>query len=179
MAPRRISGSVWRWEKPSGSSATMDMRMTVRMAPRSEAVLEGAVGVVDAFGAEGLGEDGVEAEEDSAEPEGEGVVEDLAERGGSEGDGGVGEMADHDGVDDAHGHPADLSEDQREGKVQHGRDFAADGLDHCLFDVYQGLSTLFYLRNSASCDVAIGTMVKERCEFDFEQTIASGTDDCG
>jgi hypothetical protein len=34
-------------------------------------------------------------------------------------------------------------------------------------------------RHNASCDAAIGTMVKERCEFDFEQAIASGTDDCG
>ncbi len=34
-APRRISGSVLRWEKPSGMSATIDMRTTVRIAPRS------------------------------------------------------------------------------------------------------------------------------------------------
>ena len=36
-------------------------------------------------------------------------------------------MADHDGVDDAHEHPADLREDERESEVEHGTDFAADG----------------------------------------------------
>ncbi len=41
-------------------------------------MLERAVGGVDAFGAVGLGEDGVEAEEDAADAEGESVVHDLA-----------------------------------------------------------------------------------------------------
>ena len=36
-------------------------------------------------------------------------------------------MSDHDGVDDAHGHPADLGEDERKGEREHGSDLIADG----------------------------------------------------
>ena len=90
-------------------------------------MLERAVGVVDALCAVGLGENGVEAKEDAADSEGQGVVHDLSEGSGAEGDGGVGQVPDHDGVDDAHHHPTDLGEYEREGEVEHGRDFAADG----------------------------------------------------
>ena len=92
-----------------------------------EAVEEPAVGFVEAACAVGLGEVGVEAEEDAGDAEGEGVVEDLAEGGGGDGEGGVGHVADHDGVDDAHRHPADLGEDERQGEGEHGTDLVADG----------------------------------------------------
>ncbi len=39
----------------------------------------------------------------------------------------VGHVSDHDGVDDAHGHPADLGEDERKGEREHGTDLLADG----------------------------------------------------
>jgi hypothetical protein len=35
-------------------------------------------------------------------------------------------VSDHDGVDDAHGHPADLGEDEWEGEREHGTDLVAD-----------------------------------------------------
>lgn len=96
-----------------------------------EAVEEPAVGFVEAACAVGLGEVGVEAEEDAGDTEGDGVVEDLAERGGGDREGGVGHVSDHDGVDDAHGHPADLGEDQRKGEREDRPDLVADG--HLVF----------------------------------------------
>ena len=92
-----------------------------------EAVVEPAVGFVVAAGAVGLGEEGVEREQDAGDAEGEGVVEDLTERGGGDVDGRVGHVADHDGVDDAHGHPAELGGDEREGEGEDGADLLADG----------------------------------------------------
>ena len=71
-----------------------------------EAVEEPAVGFVVAACSVGLGEVGVEAEEDASDAEAEGVVEDLSEGSGGDGEGGVGHVADHHGVDDAHRHPA-------------------------------------------------------------------------
>ncbi len=74
-----------------------------------EAVEEPAIGLFVLFGAEGLGDEGVETEEDAADAEAEGVEEDLREGGGAHGEGGVGEMAEHDGVDQRHGDPAELA----------------------------------------------------------------------
>jgi hypothetical protein len=42
-------------------------------------------------------------------------------------------VSDHDGVDDAHGHPADLGEDEREGEREHGTDLVSDG--HLIYGV--------------------------------------------
>ena len=88
---------------------------------------EPAVGFVETACAVGLGEVGVEAEEDAGDAEGDGVVEDLAEGGGGDGQGGVGHVSDHDGVDDAHRHPADFGEDEREGEREHRTDLGANG----------------------------------------------------
>ena len=71
-----------------------------------EAVEEPAVGFVEAACSVGLGEVGVEAEEDAGDAEAEGVVEDLSEGRGGDGEGGVGHVSDHHGVHDAHRHPA-------------------------------------------------------------------------
>ena len=87
---------------------------------------EPAIGFVEAPGTVGLGEVGVEAEEYTGDAEGDGVVEDLAEGGGGDGEGGVGHVSDHDGVDDAHGHPAEFGEDEREGEREHGSELLAD-----------------------------------------------------
>jgi hypothetical protein len=92
-----------------------------------KAVEEPAVGLVEAACAVGLGEIGVEAEEDAGDAEGDGVVEDLAEGGGGDGERGVGHVSDHDGVDDAHGHPADFGEDERQGEREHRTNLVADG----------------------------------------------------
>jgi hypothetical protein len=87
-----------------------------------ETVEEPTVGLVEAAGTVGLREVGVEAEENAGDAEGDGVVEDLAEGGGGDGEGGVGHVSHHDGVDDAHGHPAEFGEDEREGEREHGPD---------------------------------------------------------
>jgi len=89
-------------------------------------VQEPAVGLVEVAGTVGLGEVGVQAEEDAGDAEGDGVIEDLAERGGGDGESGVGHVSDHDGVYDAHGHPTEFSEDERESKREHGPDLLAD-----------------------------------------------------
>ena len=91
-----------------------------------ETVEEPAVGGGDFFGAEGLGDEGVEAEEDAADAEGEGVEDDLGECGGGHGDGGVREAADHAGVDDGHGHPAELAGDEGRGEPEERRELRAD-----------------------------------------------------
>ena len=88
---------------------------------------EPAVGLVEAACAVGLGEVGVEAEEDAGDAEGDGVVEDLAEGCGGDGEGGVGHVSDHDGVDNAHRHPANFGEDEGKGEREHGPDLGADG----------------------------------------------------
>jgi hypothetical protein len=94
-----------------------------------EAVEKPAVGLVEAACTVGLGEEGVEAEEDAGDAEGDGVVEDLTEGGGGDGEGWVGHVSDHDGVDDAHGHPAEFGKDEREGKGEHRTDLLANGHD--------------------------------------------------
>ena len=78
------------------------------------------------FGAEGLGDEGVEAEEDAADAEAEGVEDDLGEGGGAHGEGGVGQVAEHDGVDQRHGDPAELAGDERQSQVDERRELAAD-----------------------------------------------------
>jgi hypothetical protein len=77
----------------------------------------------------GLGEVGVEREQDSGDAEGEGVVEDLSECGGGDVEGGVLHVPDHDGVDDAHEHPAELGCDQGQREGEDGSDLAPDR--HC------------------------------------------------
>ena len=91
-----------------------------------ETVEKPAVGGMDFFGAEGLGDEGVEAEQDAANAEGEGVEDDLGERGGGHGHGGVRQAADHAGVDDGHGHPAELAGDERRGEPEERRELRAD-----------------------------------------------------
>ena len=71
-----------------------------------EAVEEPVVGGGLVVFAEGLGDEGVEREEDAAYAEGEGVEEDLGEGAGGEGEGGAGRAAEHGCVDDGHRDPA-------------------------------------------------------------------------
>jgi len=88
-------------------------------------VEEPAVGFLLFFGAEGLGDEGVEAEQDTADSEAEGVEEDLREGGGAHGESRVGQMAEHDGVDQRHGDPAELAGDERQSQVDERRELAA------------------------------------------------------
>jgi hypothetical protein len=90
-----------------------------------EAVEEPAIGFGVLFGAEGLGYEGVEAEEDAADSEAEGVEDDLGEGGGAHGESGVGQVTEHDGVDQRHGDPAELAGDERQSQVDERRQLAA------------------------------------------------------
>ena len=91
-----------------------------------ETVQEPAVGFIVATCSVGLGEVGVEAEKDAGDAEAEGVVEDLSESGGGYVWRRVGHVSDHHGVHDAHGHPAEFGEDEREGKGEDGTDLLTD-----------------------------------------------------
>ena len=86
---------------------------------------EPAIGFLLLFGAEGLGDEGVEAEEDAADAEAEGVEEDLREGSGAHGESGVGQVAEHDGVDQRHGDPAELAGDERQSQVDERWELAA------------------------------------------------------
>ena len=77
------------------------------------------------FGAERLGDEGVETEQDAADSEAEGVEEDLREGGGAHGEGGVRQVAEHDGIDQRHGDPAELAGDERQSQVDERRELAA------------------------------------------------------
>jgi len=90
-----------------------------------EAVEEPAIRFGVFLGAEGLGDEGIEAEEDAADAEAEGVEEDLGEGGGAHGESGVGQVAEHDGVDQRHGDPSELAGDERQSQVDERRELAA------------------------------------------------------
>ena len=77
-------------------------------------------------GAKGLGDKGVEADEETFTKEGEDDEENGDEADGADGLGAVGKAADHHGVHDDHAHPADFGEDEREGEAQGGAEFAAE-----------------------------------------------------
>ena len=81
-----------------------------------ETMDEPTIGLVEATCAVGLGEKGIQAQEDAGDAEGDGVVENLSQGSRRDGQGGVGHVPDHDRVHDAHDHPTDLREDEREGK---------------------------------------------------------------
>ncbi len=78
-------------------------------------------------GTEGLRDKRVEADEDAFTTEGENVEEIGADGYGADGHGAVGKAADHHGVDDAHAHPADFGEDEREGEAESGAEFGTEG----------------------------------------------------
>jgi len=72
------------------------------------AVDEGAVAVFAMAGTEGLGDEGVEADEKTLTEKGKDDEDAGADADGANGLGAVGEAADHHGVHDDHAHPADL-----------------------------------------------------------------------
>jgi hypothetical protein len=86
--------------------------------------------IVVVLAAVGLGDDGVQAEQ-QADAEERGRVENgVADGDGS--DGGRAEATDHDGVDDALGHPAQLAEDDRYGQFCQGGQFPFPNLPRLL-----------------------------------------------
>src|ERR1700687_1441451 len=89
------------------------------------AVHQGAVAVFAFTGAEGLGDESVQADQQPAAEKSHDIENAGADADRTDGAGAIGQMADHDGVDDAHGHPADLREDQRQRKVQRRAHFGA------------------------------------------------------
>jgi hypothetical protein len=81
--------------------------------------------VFGAAGAEGLGDQSVEPDEEPFAEEREDEEEAGADADGSDGLGAVGEAADHHGVDDGHADPTDFGEDKREGQMQSGAKLGA------------------------------------------------------
>ncbi len=111
---RAVDGEA---EEKDGGDGEEDDEQGRERDGHDEAVEEPAIGFFVLLGAEGLRDEGIEAEEDTTDAEAEGVEEDLSEGGGAHGEGGVGEMAEHNGVDQRHGDPAELAGDERQGKV--------------------------------------------------------------
>jgi hypothetical protein len=68
-----------------------------------------------AASSEGLGDEGVEADEEAFAEEGKDKEEAGADADGGDGLGTVGEAADHHGVHDCHADPADFGQDERKG----------------------------------------------------------------
>ena len=91
-----------------------------------EAVDERAVAVFALASTEGLGHEGIEADEEAFAEEGEDDEEAGADADGADGFGAVGEAADHHGVHDDHAHPADFGEDERKGEAERGTEFVAE-----------------------------------------------------
>src|SRR5579883_1326759 len=89
------------------------------------AINQRAMTIFALAGAEGLGNQGIESNEESAAEEGEHVEQIGADGDGANGAGALRKMADHDGIDDAHGHPADLGKDEREGEAHSWAQLAA------------------------------------------------------
>ena len=63
-------------------------------------------------------DESIEAEQQAAAKDGDAVVKALTQAGGPDGDGAVGQPSYHDGVHDAHAHPADFGDDERQGQAQ-------------------------------------------------------------
>ena len=92
-----------------------------------DSVDQGVEAVVAAAGAEGLRDQGVEADEQAFAEEGEDKKQAGADADGCDGLGAVWEAANEHGVFDGHADPADFGEDERDGQVKGGAQFGADG----------------------------------------------------
>jgi len=90
-----------------------------------DAVDQRVEAVFGATSAEGLGNQGVEADEEAFAEEGKDEEEAGADADGGDGLGAVGEAADHHGVHDGHADPTDFGEDEREGQMQSGAKLGA------------------------------------------------------
>ncbi len=80
--------------------------------------------VVEAAGAPGLRDEGIEAEEQADAEQRRRIVNGVAESDGA--DGVRTEAADHDEIDDGHGHPAEFGKDDGNGEGEEGAEFFAE-----------------------------------------------------
>jgi len=87
---------------------------------------EGTVAVFTPASAESLRDEGIEADEDAFGEESEDDEEARRNADGADGFSGVRKAADHHGVDNGHGHPADLGEDEGKGEAEGGAEFATE-----------------------------------------------------
>ena len=74
--------------------------------------------VIQVLAAVGLGDESIQPKQQAPAKDSDAVVKALAQAGGPDGDGAVGQPSHHDGVHDAHAHPADLGDDERQGQAQ-------------------------------------------------------------
>jgi len=88
-------------------------------------VNERAVAIFATAGAEGLGDECFEADENTFAEKDEDDVNAGADADSGNGSSTVGKAADHHGVDNGHAHPADFGENEREGEVQSGTELGA------------------------------------------------------
>ncbi len=98
-----------------------------------------AVALVVATGAIVLGNQGVEAQQEADAEDGHGEVEGASQADGTDGLGA--EAADEEGVDDAHGHPAQLGQDDGAGQREHGLQLGS----HSLPEPPHGISLILRL----------------------------------
>ena len=91
-----------------------------------EAAPQGAMTIGHPPGAIGLGDHGIETQQEAFAENGEGEEQNAAQADRADGGGAIRQAADHDGIDDAHGHPAEFGDDQRPGERQQRPPFAAD-----------------------------------------------------
>ena len=108
-------------KKPDGEEERRQEKKT-----EIDAVDEGVVTIVLAAGAEGLGDEGVEADQEAFAEEDEDEEEAGADADGGDGLRGIGEAADHHGVHDGHADPTDLGEDEGKRQVERGAKFGAE-----------------------------------------------------
>jgi hypothetical protein len=93
---------------------------------QNETVEQPAVGLGLLLGAERLGDECVETEQDAADAEAECVEDHLRERGGGHGERRVRQVAEHHRIHQRHGDPAEFARDERQGELEQRRQFAAE-----------------------------------------------------
>ena len=91
------------------------------------AVDEGVVTVVALAGAESLGDEGIQADEQAFAEEDEDEEETGADADGGDGLGRIGKATDHHGVYDGHADPADFGEDKGKRKAKGRTELGAEG----------------------------------------------------
>jgi len=91
-----------------------------------DAVDQGAVAIFAMASAEGLGDQRVEADENTFAEESEDDEEAGGNADGADRFGGVRKAADHHGVDNHHAHPPDLGKDEGKGEAEGGAEFTTE-----------------------------------------------------
>jgi len=121
-------GDVWRDAEEmeeAGEQADGNQEERQEQEAEVDAVDEGVVAVVAPAGAEGLGDERVQADQEALAEENEDEKKAGSDADGGDGLGTVGEAANHHGVHDGHGNPADFGEDEGEGQMESGPQLGA------------------------------------------------------